>query len=154
MNKQLKSQTKKASATKKAAVKSAPKRKVATVAKKQQKKSPQQQQTRSFFGANPQVKANEEHGAAFVKSKTETGDYHQHPAGFLYRFTTPGQTGKGTSTNASPKPKLSDSVTVHYEGRTIDQKVFDSSYKRGEPISFRLNQVCLSLLVGLPHLVT
>jgi len=38
-------------------------------------------------------------------------------------------------------PKSSDAVLVHYEGRLIDGKVFDSSYKRGEPISFPLNRV-------------
>ena len=32
-------------------------------------------------------------------------------------------------------------VEVHYEGRLIDGKVFDSSYKRNQPTSFRCNQV-------------
>ena len=39
------------------------------------------------------------------------------------------------------KPKATDTVKVHYEGTLIDGTVFDSSYKRGEPISFGLNQV-------------
>ena len=39
------------------------------------------------------------------------------------------------------KPKATDSVKVHYEGTLIDGTVFDSSYKRGEPISFPLNGV-------------
>ena len=39
------------------------------------------------------------------------------------------------------KPKATDTVKVHYEGTLIDGTVFDSSYKRGEPISFALNQV-------------
>lgn len=40
-----------------------------------------------------------------------------------------------------PKPAAGGEVEVHYEGRLIDGKVFDSSYERGEPISFLLNQV-------------
>ena len=40
-----------------------------------------------------------------------------------------------------PKPKESDTVTVHYEGKLIDGTVFDSSLKRGEPISFPVTGV-------------
>ena len=40
-----------------------------------------------------------------------------------------------------PKPKPTDKVKVHYKGTTIDGTEFDSSYSRGEPISFPLNGV-------------
>ena len=39
------------------------------------------------------------------------------------------------------KPVASDSVLVHYEGKLTDGTVFDSSYKRGKPISFPLRGV-------------
>lgn len=39
------------------------------------------------------------------------------------------------------KPSETDVVVVHYEGRLLDGTVFDSSYARGEPIEFPLNQV-------------
>jgi len=39
------------------------------------------------------------------------------------------------------KPSATDVVRVHYEGRLLDGTVFDSSYMRGEPIEFPLNQV-------------
>jgi FKBP-type peptidyl-prolyl cis-trans isomerase FkpA len=39
------------------------------------------------------------------------------------------------------KPTASNTVKVHYEGTLASGTVFDSSYKRGEPISFPLNQV-------------
>lgn len=39
------------------------------------------------------------------------------------------------------QPKASDTVRCHYEGTLIDGTVFDSSYQRGEPADFGLNQV-------------
>ncbi len=39
------------------------------------------------------------------------------------------------------KPKATDKVKVHYTGRTIDGKVFDSSVERGTPAEFPLNGV-------------
>jgi len=40
-----------------------------------------------------------------------------------------------------PKPSETSEVEVHYEGTLIDGTVFDSSYERGESISFPLNRV-------------
>lgn len=39
------------------------------------------------------------------------------------------------------KPTASSSVKVHYEGKLLNGTVFDSSYKRGEPITFPLGRV-------------
>lgn len=47
------------------------------------------------------------------------------------------------------KPKATDTVKVHYEGTLIDGTVFDSSYKRGESISFPLNGVIKGWTEGL-----
>lgn len=82
-----------------------------------------------------------EAGKAFYAQKLASGDYHEAPEGFLYRFVTEGQTGKGESNNSSTKPGPTEKVTVHYEGTLIDGKVFDSSYQRGKTIQFGLNQV-------------
>ena len=46
-------------------------------------------------------------------------------------------------------PKATDKVRVHYEGTLIDGTVFDSSYKRGESITFGLNQVIAGWTEGL-----
>ncbi|WP_286375411.1 FKBP-type peptidyl-prolyl cis-trans isomerase [Xylanibacter rodentium] len=49
-------------------------------------------------------------------------------------------------------PADTSMVKVHYEGRTIDGKVFDSSYKRGEPINLRANQVIKGWTDALVHM--
>ena len=40
-----------------------------------------------------------------------------------------------------PKPAAKDTVLVHYEGKLVDGTVFDSSYQRGQPAAFPLDQV-------------
>jgi len=40
-----------------------------------------------------------------------------------------------------PKPTATDKVTVHYKGTLLNGQEFDSSYARGEPVNFVLNQV-------------
>jgi FKBP-type peptidyl-prolyl cis-trans isomerase FklB len=52
-------------------------------------------------------------------------------------------------TTIGQKPKATDKVKVHYEGTLIDGTVFDSSYQRGESISFPLNGVIKGWTEGL-----
>ncbi len=54
------------------------------------------------------------------------------PSGLQYKVITAGNGAKPTATQK---------VSVDYEGRLIDGTVFDSSYKRGEPSEFQVNQV-------------
>ncbi len=42
---------------------------------------------------------------------------------------------------SGPKPAATDKVRVHYRGTLLNGEEFDSSYSRGEPISFELNKV-------------
>lgn len=49
-------------------------------------------------------------------------------------------------------PKATDRVKVHYEGKTIDGNVFDSSYKRGEPVEFGCNQVIKGWTTALTNM--
>lgn len=38
-------------------------------------------------------------------------------------------------------PELTSTVVVHYEGRLVDGTIFDSSYERGQPTNFGINDV-------------
>lgn len=71
-------------------------------------------------------------GVAFLDTKSKEAGFTKTASGMLIKHTQPG-------TGASPT--ATDEVKVHYEGRLIDGKVFDSSIKRGEPATFPLNGV-------------
>ena len=47
------------------------------------------------------------------------------------------------------QPMATSTVTVHYKGWLDDGTVFDSSYDRGQPISFKLNQVITGWSEGM-----
>jgi len=49
-------------------------------------------------------------------------------------------------------PTSSNSVTVHYKGYYSDGEQFDSSYDRGEKITFPLNRVIAGWTEGIPKL--
>ena len=67
------------------------------------------------------------------------------PTQLLYKVIHAAKT-KGHS------PSLTDEVTVNYEGRSIDGKVFDSSYKRGKPVTFPLSGLIKGWQSVLTHM--
>ena len=83
---------------------------------------------------------NKAEGEAFLnKIKTEDG-VKTTESGLAYKVLTEG-------TGASPKS--TDQVTVHYTGKLISGKVFDSSVERGQPATFPLNRVIPGWTEGL-----
>lgn len=71
-------------------------------------------------------------GKEFLENNKKQKGVNTLPTGLQYKVI---ETGKGDS------PSLQDTVTVDYEGKLISGTVFDSSYQRGEPASFKLSQV-------------
>jgi FKBP-type peptidyl-prolyl cis-trans isomerase len=71
-------------------------------------------------------------GAAFLAANAKKEGVRITESGLQYKIT---KRGTGAS------PKATNQVRVHYEGRLINGKVFDSSFKRGEPSDFPVNRV-------------
>lgn len=79
-----------------------------------------------------QAEDNRKLSEAFLeKNKTVTG-VMTLPSGLQYKVLKQG---------AGDKPTATSKVKVHYEGKTIDGKEFDSSVKRGTPAEFGVTQV-------------
>lgn len=76
--------------------------------------------------------ANREEGEAFLTENAQKSDVEVTDSGLQYEVL---ESGDGAS------PSATDSVEVHYEGTLLDGTVFDSSYQRGEPVNFRVDQV-------------
>lgn len=55
--------------------------------------------------------------------------------------TSSGMVYTTLSEGRGESPKVADVVKVNYRGTLIDGKEFDSSYKRGKPLEFRLDNV-------------
>ncbi|MFZ9683189.1 MAG: FKBP-type peptidyl-prolyl cis-trans isomerase [Cephaloticoccus sp.] len=54
---------------------------------------------------------------------------HRQPSGLMY---VPRRAGEG------PTPAIGQEVVVDYQGRLLDGTVFDSSYDKGAPLTFRV----------------
>lgn len=57
------------------------------------------------------------------------------------KTTASGLQYKVISEGTGKSPTTADRVTVHYTGKLTDGTVFDSSVQRGQPATFRVNQV-------------
>ncbi len=83
---------------------------------------------------------NKAEGEKFLAENAKKEGVHVTPSGLQYEVLKMGD-GK--------KPVATDKVKVHYKGTLLDGTVFDSSYKRGQPISFPLNGVIKGWIEGL-----
>lgn len=82
--------------------------------------------------AEQQSAANRAEGEAYLAENAEQDGVTVTDSGLQYREL---ESGEGAT------PAADDTVEVHYEGTLIDGTVFDSSYERGEPVSFQVGQV-------------
>ena len=70
----------------------------------------------------------------FLDENKQRADVVTLPSGLQYHVVNKGN-------EAGKRAKQTDRVQCHYEGRLLDGSVFDSSYQRGEPAVFGVNQV-------------
>lgn len=76
--------------------------------------------------------ANKKEGEAFLAANKTKEGVVALPSGLQYKVEKEGN---------GPKPTAADSVTCNYRGTLIDGKEFDSSYKRGQPLTIPVNGV-------------
>lgn len=90
-----------------------------------------------------QYGANRKAGEKFLASYKKQAGVKVLPGGVLYKVIKEGSGEIPTDTST---------VKVHYEGKTIDGKVFDSSYKNKQPITVKANQVIPGWTTALTHM--
>ena len=76
----------------------------------------------------------------FLTENAKNGDVEVTASGLQYTHLTEG---------SGDAPTAESTVTVHYRGTLLDGTEFDSSYNRGEPISFPLSGVIKGWTEGL-----
>jgi FKBP-type peptidyl-prolyl cis-trans isomerase len=76
--------------------------------------------------------ANKKQGEAFLAANKAKDGVVTLPSGLQYKIEKEGN---------GPKPAPGDKVTCNYSGTLIDGKEFDSSYKRGQPVTFSVGEI-------------
>ena len=86
---------------------------------------------------------NKEEGEKFMAMNKKKEGVKVLPSGVQYKVIKEG---------TGVMPKDTSLVTVNYEGKTLNGKVFDSTYKRNEPVELRANQVIKGWTEALVHM--
>ena len=86
------------------------------------------------------AQTNLEAGRAYMEEMSAREEVQITESGLQYIVVEPGE---------GENPVAEDSVEVHYEGRLIDDTVFDSSFERGQTVTFGLTQVIAGWTEGL-----
>ena len=87
--------------------------------------------------------SNKEAGEKFLAANKTKEGVKTLPSGVQYKVIKEGN---------GPIPADTSLVKVHYEGKTVEGKVFDSSYERGEPINLRCNQTIKGWTDAMVHM--
>ena len=86
---------------------------------------------------------NKEKGEKFLAENAKKEGVKTLPSGVQYKVIKEG---------SGAIPADTSKVKVNYEGRTIDGKVFDSSYKRNQPLTLRCNQTIKGWTDAMVHM--
>jgi FKBP-type peptidyl-prolyl cis-trans isomerase FklB len=100
----------------------------------------------NVFFKNIQAKKSsgmQQEGIDFLTANKEKPGITTTASGLQYKILKPG---------VGAYPKATDKVEVHYEGKLLSGKVFDSSFERGKTTSFGLNQVIKGWTEGLQYI--
>lgn len=100
----------------------------------------QQAQQRAKQMQAQDAKENAQAGQDFLAENRGKDGVIETDSGIQYQVM---QEGSGVS------PDSSDTVRVHYKGTLLDGTVFDSSYDRGNPMTFPLNRVIAGWTEGV-----
>lgn len=86
------------------------------------------------------AEVNKTEGERFLAENAKKEGVKVTKSGLQYKILKEGQ---------GQKPKVTDTIEVHYRGTLIEGTEFDSSYKRGESIKFKLGKVIPGWIEGL-----
>ena len=78
------------------------------------------------------LETNKKEGAAFLAANATKPGVVTLPSGLQYKILVAG---------TGPKPTADDRVVCNYRGMLLDNTEFDSSYKRGQPVTFPVTGV-------------
>ncbi len=78
------------------------------------------------------AESNKKDGAAFLAANATKEGVVTLPSGLQYKILVAG---------TGPKPTANDTVVCNYRGTLLDNTEFDSSYKRGQPMTIRVGGV-------------
>ena len=92
----------------------------------------QKMQAKMAAKAAAEGQKNLQEGQAFMAANKAKPGVRSTPSGLQYQVLRQG---------SGPLPQPTDKVRVHYKGTLLNGKTFDSSYDRGQPAEFALNQV-------------
>jgi FKBP-type peptidyl-prolyl cis-trans isomerase FklB len=88
---------------------------------------------------------NKKEGTEFLASNKAKDGVKTLPSGLQYKVIAEGN---------GPQPKPTDQITVNYRGTLLDGTEFDSSYKRGKPVTLPVNGVIKAWSEALPLMKT
>ncbi|HUS24440.1 MAG TPA: FKBP-type peptidyl-prolyl cis-trans isomerase [Candidatus Binatia bacterium] len=97
-------------------------------------------QTKQMEERGAKAKTNKEAGDKFLADNAKREGVKTTASGLQYEILKEGD---------GPMPKATDKVTVHYKGTLTDGTEFDSSYSRGQPVTFPLGNVIPGWTEGL-----
>lgn len=86
----------------------------------------------AMAGTRKSASAEKEKGRAFLLQNKKKAGVTETASGLQYEVLVAGQ---------GPKPTQNDTIVVHYAGKLLSGKEFDSSYARGEPIEIPVSGV-------------